>query len=213
MDQGQIFIIPNTIMRNMFSSEIGGRKEVLWNLSSLLAYRSTNKLQSLTAKIYCEVIFERHHTWWCSIFHNFWLEYRYHRVIIFALNVQKIKFYSNEVLWYTLKEPHLVVLGHNWPHHSSSLVKLHLHRDHDIVDKSLSSKNDYRDNNFIMTIIIKVPTLSSVGWQSSSPVITWDHGTISLTFTTRRKMGILQHVVNQFHKAYDTFYIMSPETG
>ena len=30
-----------------------------------------------------------------------------------------------------------------------------------------------------------------------------DLGTISLTFTTRRKMGILRRVVDQFHKAYD----------
>ncbi len=30
-----------------------------------------------------------------------------------------------------------------------------------------------------------------------------DLGTISLTFTTLRKMGILQRVVNPFHKAYD----------
>ena len=30
-----------------------------------------------------------------------------------------------------------------------------------------------------------------------------DMGTILLTFMTRCKMGILQRVVNQFHKAYD----------
>ena len=31
-------------------------------------------------------------------------------------------------------------------------------------------------------------------------------GAISLIFTTRRKMGILQCIVNPFHKAYDELY-------
>ncbi len=35
-----------------------------------------------------------------------------------------------------------------------------------------------------------------------------DLGTISLTFMTRRKMGILRHVVNRFHKTYDMLYGM-----
>ena len=30
-------------------------------------------------------------------------------------------------------------------------------------------------------------------------------GTISLTFTMSRKLGILRHVVDQFHKAYSAF--------
>ncbi len=30
-----------------------------------------------------------------------------------------------------------------------------------------------------------------------------------MTFTPRRKLGILRRVVNQFHKAYNTLYIMN----
>ncbi len=46
------------------------------------------------------------------------------------------------------------------------------------------------------------------GWDPSYTIKSILHyckpkGTISLTFTTRRKMGILQRVVNRFHKAYD----------
>ena len=44
------------------------------------------------------------------------------------------------------------------------------------------------------------------GYQTfdGTPIVEiYDLGTISLTFTTRPKMCILQRVVNRFHKAYD----------